>query len=453
LRRLERKWNRELVVVGVHSPKFIAERESEGVRQAIQKLNVGHPVVNDRDFRVWQAYAVRAWPTLMFIDPAGRVIGKHEGEFPLEPFDRLIGEMVEEFDAAGLLDRSPVALTPDAPALETPLRFPGKVLADAAGRRLVVSDTGHHRVVVLGLDGTLQRVIGSGLAGLGDGPADQASFDGPQGLALDGDTLYVADTENHALRTVDLATGAVTTLAGTGAQLQGERVGGPARETPLSSPWDLTILGGVLYVAMAGTHQLWSMERGGNRIAPHTGTGREALEDGPVAQASMNQPSGLATDGVRLFVADSEASAIRVVDPGRDGRIRTLVGEGLFEFGDRDGVGAREVRLQHPLGLAWADGVLYVADTYNHKIKRLDPRTAECRTLWGSGAAGRRDGRGGEAQFSEPSGVSVAAGRVYVADTNNHAIRAIALEDGSVLTLTLSGLTPPASGRATGAAR
>lgn len=449
MRRLERKWSRELVVVGVHSPKFIAERETEGVRRAIQRLNVGHPVVNDRDFRVWQAYAVRAWPTLMFIDPVGRVIGRHEGEFPLEPFDRLIAEMVEEFDAAGLLDRGPIELTADGAAAETPLRFPGKLLADEAGRRLIVSDTGHHRIVVAGLEGTVRRVIGSGVAGLGDGPAESASFDGPQGLALDGDALYVADTENHAIRAVDLGSGAVTTLAGTGAQLLGERVGGPARETPLSSPWDLAILDGVLYVAMAGTHQLWAMRLGSGEIAPHTGNGREALEDGPRELASMNQPSGLTADGARLYVADSEASAIRVVDPGPGGEIKTIIGEGLFEFGDRDGVGAATVRLQHPLGVVWADGTLYVADTYNHKLKRLDPRTAECRTLCGTGEAGHRDGRGNDARFSEPSAVSVASGQLYVADTNNHAIRVITLEGGDVVTLTLSGLAPPACGRAT----
>jgi len=453
LRRLERKWSRELVVIGVHSPKFIAEKETEGVRQAILRLNVGHPVVNDRDFRVWQTYAVRAWPTLMFIDPAGRVIGKHEGEFPLEPFDRLIAEMVAEFDGAGALDRSPVELAVDGAAVETPLRFPGKLLADEAGRRLIVSDTGHHRIVVAGLDGTVPRVIGSSVPGLGDGPAESASFDGPQGLALDGDTLYVADTENHAIRAVDLARGTVTTLAGTGAQLLGERVGGPARETPLSSPWDVAILDGVLYVAMAGTHQLWSMRLGSEAIVPHTGNGREALDDGPRESASMNQPSGLTAGGARLYVADSEASAIRVVDPGPGGEIRTIVGEGLFEFGDRDGMGAAAVRLQHPLGVGWADGALYVADTYNHKIKRLDPRTAECRTLVGTGEAGHRDGRGSDARFSEPSAVSLAGGRLYVADTNNHAIRVIALEGGDVATLTLSDLAPPASGRATRSAR
>jgi DNA-binding beta-propeller fold protein YncE len=447
VRKLERKYSRELAVVGVHSPKFIAEQDTESVRQAILRLNVGHPVVNDRDFRVWQAYAVRAWPTLMFVDPAGKVIGRHEGEFSLEPFDRLIAEMIAEFDARGLVDRRPLDVTSERAAANTPLRFPGKVLADAASGRLFVSDTGHDRVLVATLDGRVQRVIGSGLAGLGDGDAGEAAFYQPQGLALDGDTLYVADTENHALRAVDLATGRVRTIAGTGLPLMGERAGGPARETPLSSPWDLALLDGTLYVAMAGTHQVWAMRPERGPIAPHTGNGREALVDGPHEAASMNQPSGLATDGRRLYVADSEASAIRVIDPGPGGDIRTIVGEGLFEFGDRDGVGPAEVRLQHPLGVAWHAGALYVADTYNHKIKRLDPGTAECRAFAGTGEAGRADGDRRAARFSEPSGVSAANGRLYVADTNSHAIRVVDLERGEVTTLALSGLAagaPPA---------
>ncbi len=459
MRKLERKYSRELAVIGVHSPKFIAERDPESVRQAILRLNVGHPVANDREFAVWRSYAVRAWPTLMFIDPRGRVIGKHEGEFVLEEFDRVIGEMIQEFDAKGWLDRRPLDLVHSAPAADSPLRFPGKPLVDEAGGRLIVSDTGHNRIVVAGLDGTVQRVIGSGAAGFEDGPADAARFYQPQGLALAGlrsqgrEMLFVADTENHAIRAVDLADGAVTTVAGTGAPLMGPRVGGPALKTPISSPWDLTIAGGTLYVAMAGTHQLWAMPAamadGGAEIHPHTGNGREALVDGPLARASMNQPSGLATDGERLYVADSEASAIRVVDPDPGGEIRTIVGEGLFEFGDRDGTGPRNVRLQHPLGVAWYGGILYVADTYNHKIKRLDPRTGECRTWLGSGEAGHEDGAGAAAQFSEPSGLSplagggAASGRLYVADTNNHAVRVADLSTGVVGTLELRGLEPP----------
>ena len=448
MRKLERKYSRELAVIGVHSPKFIAEQDTKSVRQAILRLNVGHPVVNDRDFRAWQEYAVRAWPTLMFVDPEGKVIGKHEGEFVPEQFDALIGAMVREFDAKGLIDRRPLETNPErlsGPRAQqaAPLRFPGKLLADEASGRLIVSDSGHNRIVVATLDGTVERVVGSGEADFSDGTAASATFYQPQGLALDGRTLYVADTENHALRTVDLESGEVATLAGTGEQLMGARIGGPASRTRLSSPWDLAVLDGTLYVAMAGAHQLWSMRLGSTQIGPHTGNGREALIDGPLEEASMNQPSGLTDDGSRLYVADSEASAIRVVEPGPRGTIRTIVGEGLFEFGDRDGVGPENVRLQHPLGVAWHDGLLYVADTYNHKIKRLDPRTAECRTLLGSGEAGHEDGPPAGARFGEPSDVAIAHGHLYVADTNNHAIRVFEPAGGDVTTLELRGLESP----------
>jgi DNA-binding beta-propeller fold protein YncE len=442
VRRLGRKWERELVVIGVHSPKFIGERDTESVRQAILRLGVGHPVVNDRDFRVWQAYAARAWPTLLFIDPRGKVIGKHEGEFPLEAFDRVIGEMVAEFDGAGLLDRRPLSLGSEGVDEAAPLRFPGKVVADEATDRLFISDTGHHRIVVADLGGAVQQVIGSGAEGRDDGPVEVATFSHPQGLALSGTTLYVADTENHMLRAVDLAAGAVTTLAGTGEQLMGPRVGGPARGTALASPWDLAVLDGTLYAAMAGTHQLWAMRLDSGFIVPHTGNGREDLVDGPLDAASMNQPSGLVSDGTRLWVADSEASAIRVVEPGAGGHIRTVIGEGLFEFGDRDGRGPSEVRLQHPVGIAWHAGTVYIADTYNHKIKRLDPATAECRTWLGSGEPGVDDGEAETASFSEPSGLAVADGRLYVADTNNHAVRVVELETGLVSTLLLRGQPP-----------
>jgi sugar lactone lactonase YvrE len=440
LRRLERKYGGALVVVGVHSPKFVSERETESVRQAVRRLEVGHPVVNDRDFRVWRAYTVRCWPTLFFVDPEGRVIGKHEGEFSLEPFDRLIGEMLGEFEARGLIDARPLDLGLEGQGAAAPLRFPGKVLADGAGGRLIVSDTGHHRVVVADLDGKVQRVIGSGAAGFEDGTSDRARFHQPQGLALDGETLYVADTENHALRVVDLTSGEVGTLAGTGEQLMAGGIGGPGRRTPLSSPWDLALLDGTLYIAMAGTHQLWSLRLGVDEIGPAAGNGREDLVDGPLGSASMNQPSGLTSDGRLLYVADSEASAIRLVDPGPGGQVLTIVGEGLFEFGDRDGVGPAEVRLQHPQGVLWHAGALYVADTYNHKVKRLDPRSGECRTFLGTGEPGHRDGPADRACFSEPSGLALAAGRLWIADTNNHAIRVASLDGREVTTLALTGL-------------
>ncbi|MBI1737442.1 MAG: alkyl hydroperoxide reductase [Candidatus Rokubacteria bacterium] len=446
MRKLERKWSRELVVIGVHSPKFLNERDTVSLRHAILRHGVGHPVVNDRDFRVFRAYAARAWPTLVFLDPRGKVLGHHEGEAPFDALDRVIADMVREFDARGLLDRTPLASAPERVTGEPSLRFPGKVLAHPETGRLVIADSGHHRIVVADLEGRVTAAIGSGAAGFDDGPADRATFSAPQGVALHGDRLYVADTENHAIRLVDLAAGTVTTVAGTGEQLTGPRVGGRARDTRLASPWDLTILDGTLHVAMAGTHQLWAMPLGGETIAPHTGDGREALVDGVRGAAAMNQPSGLTHDGRRLYVADSEASAIRVVDLAPAGEIRTIVGEGLFEFGDRDGVGPAAVRLQHPLGLAWHDGALWIADTYNHKIKRLDPATASCVTVLGTGGPGADDGPGAAASFSEPSGVSVAGGRLYVADTNNHAVRVADPERATVATLGLVGLEPPRRG-------
>jgi DNA-binding beta-propeller fold protein YncE len=446
LRKLERKYDRRLAVVGVHSPKFTSEQDTESLHAAIRRLNVGHPVVNDRDFRVWREYAVRAWPTLMFVDPLGKVIGKHEGEIPYDTADQLIGDMLDEFEAQGLLDPRPIpgAYGDLSETIEaTPLRFPGKVFADAAHDRLIVSDSGHNRIVVADLDGDVKRVIGSGQEGLIDGPALTAAFYQPQGLALDGDTLYVADTENHAIRAVDLTTGHVVTLAGTGEQLMGQPVGGPALQTALSSPWDLAIVDSTLYIAMAGTHQIWSMHIGGSTIEPHTGNGAEALRDGPLREASMNQPSGIDTDGTVLYVADSEASAIRAIEPGPDGQITTIVGEGLFDFGDVDGIGATTVRLQHPTGIAWHAGTVYIADTYNHKLKRLDPATAEVRTFVGTGVPGHVDGPPDAARLSEPSGLAIANGHLFIADTNNHAIRVADLASGAVRTLELRSLDAP----------
>jgi DNA-binding beta-propeller fold protein YncE len=444
LRELERHFPEELAVIGVHSPKFPAERDSASLRAAVQRLDLHHPVVNDADQRVWQEYAVRAWPTLMFVDPAGRVFGKHEGEFPLEPVRDLIAEAIAEYDAAGLLRRGTLALDP-LPAGGGGLRFPGKVLADAAGDRLFIADTGHHRIVVTDLDGRAQTVIGSGEAGLADGPIGDARFNGPQGLALGPDgRLYVADTENHAVRAIDLGTGQVTTVAGTGEQGY-DRSGGPARETALSSPWDLAFFADRLWVAMAGTHQLWALDLASGLIEAAAGTGAESIHDGPLREATFAQPSGLSAHGGVLYVADSETSAVRRVDPAAN-RVRRLVGRGLFVFGDQDGTGDM-ARLQHPLGVAaTTEGggpVVYVADAYNSKIKRLDPTTRTIASLAGRGgddaerAFGHADGAFADALFWEPGGLSLAGRRLYVADTNNHAVRVLDLDQRVVKTVAI----------------
>lgn len=449
LKRLERKYADELVVIGVHSAKFFTEQETENIRQAILRYEIEHPVVNDNQMVVWQQYAVRAWPTLVLIDPSGKIVGYHSGEGIYEIFDRAIEQTIKTAEAKGTLKRSALNFKLEREKeARTVLRFPGKVLADERTQRLFIADSNHHRILVASLkDGAIQMVIGSGAMGLEDGAFEKARFNNPQGMAYDpdSDALYIADTDNHAIRKADLRKRMVETLAGTGEQSRAYPPrSGKGRETALNSPWDLVLMGDTLYIAMAGSHQLWRLNLNTLQAESHAGTGREACIDGKLSSCALAQPSGMTTDGEKLYFADSEVSCIRAADTDPNGVLETLVGGDLFEFGDRDGFG-REARLQHPLGVVYVDGVLYVADTYNNKIKRLDPRTRKIETFLGTGAAGARDGE--NPTFDEPGGISYANGKLYIADTNNHLIRVADLKTKRVETLQLRGLEaaqPPA---------
>ncbi|HEX7315386.1 MAG TPA: thioredoxin-like domain-containing protein [Pyrinomonadaceae bacterium] len=446
LKRLEEKYPNELVVIGVHSAKFENEKETENIRRIILRYGLEHPVVNDADFRIWNSYAVRAWPTQVLIDTSGYVAGQISGEGHYDVIDGAVAQLIAEAKKRGTLDARPLKFALERAKMgDLPLAFPGKVLADERGDRLFVADSNHNRVVVTKLDGTFLYAIGSGARGRRDGAFDVASFDNPQGLALDGEMLYVADTRNHMLRRVDLKSKTVETAAGTGAQLRDYNLrGGPALTTPLSSPWDLALAGRTLYVAMAGPHQVWKLDLDKREVSIYAGTGREARNDGKrlgefedPTVATFAQPSGLAFGDSTLYVADSESNILRSIS-GEE--VRTLVGGDLFEFGDRDGEGD-SVRLQHPLGLALEGGRLFVADTYNHKLKVLDPRTRRVSTFAGTGKAGQTDGA--RPEFYEPGGLSVARGKLYVADTNNHAVRVVDLATKQATTLVMRGLKPP----------
>lgn len=440
LKKLEHKYANELVVIGVHSAKFPAERGTENIRQAILRYEIEHPVVNDHEMQIWQAYTANSWPTLFLIDPAGKVVAYMSGEGVYAQLDGIIAKVIAAFDAKKLIDRRPLDLKLERQRTPTSvLAFPGKVLADEKSKQLFISDSNHNRIIVLSLDdSSVKEVIGSGEIGLKDGGFETSAFNHPQGLALDGSVLYVADTENHALRAIDLAKRTVATIAGTGEQLQ-HRVtfGGQARDTALSSPWDLTMQNGILYIAMAGPHQLWQMNPKTGGIAPYAGSGQEARIDGRLAEAALAQPSGITSDGKKLYFADSEVSSIRSADLDPNGRVDTIVGEDLFEFGDRDGKGS-VVRLQHPLGVTYSEGWLYVADTYNNKIKRVSAKERSSETFVGTGENGMKDGD--RATLNEPSGVSVAFGKLYVADTNNHLIRVVDLKTRRTETLQIKGL-------------
>ena len=441
LKKLEAKYANQLVVIGVHSAKFQNEKETENIRRIILRYEIEHPVYNDSEYAVWQSYGVRAWPTQVLIDPAGYVIGGVSGEGNYEVIDQAVAKTIEEFRKKGELNEEPLKLVLErAKVGDLPLAFPGKILADASRDRLFIADSNHNRIVITKLDGTLVETVGTGDTGAADGAFDKATFHRPQGLALAGDNLYVADTENHLIRRVDLKTRTVETIAGTGQQSREYFQTGSARSIALSSPWDLQLVGRTLYIAMAGPHQIWQMDLDKNEVSTFAGSGREARLDGPLLKSGFAQPSGIATDGTTLYVADSESNIIRRIDIA-GGDVTTLVGGDLFEFGDVDGSGD-DVRLQHPLGLISFGDKLLIADTYNHKIKQLDPKRKSVTTLLGTGKPGQADGT--SPSFYEPGGLAIANDKLYIADTNNHAIRVADLKTKTTSTLLIKGLTPPA---------
>jgi len=432
---------RPVDVVGVHSAKFPMEREPEAVARALRREGVRHPVALDPDHELWEQYAVRGWPTVMVLDPLGRIAWRQSGEVDRATLIPVIDDLLAEAAEAELLADGPAAQLVTAPPPESPLSSPGKLCVyppagaqeqgadpfDGDGR-LYISDTGHHQVVeaslALDADGwpvaTALRRFGDGAAHLADGPAGAAGFRSPQGLDRTGGRLYVADTGNHALREVDLGAGTVSTLAGDGSLGRGPG--------SLRSPWDVAAGGPeagaarpgeeVVFVAMAGAHQLWVHVPAQGRLSPFVGSGQEAHVDGKPGDAALAQPSGLELFGRYLFFADSETSSVRFLDL-QQRQVGTLVGQGLFDFGDEDGVGA-EVRLQHPLDVAVADGRVWVADTYNHKIKAIEMGSGETRTV-----------AGGAGTLCEPGGLARAGAFLLVADTGHHRLCAVRIADGA----------------------
>jgi thiol-disulfide isomerase/thioredoxin len=436
LERLESEYPEELVVIGVHSAKFPNEGRTENLVDIVQRYGIRHPVVNDKDFAIWNAWGANAWPTVALVDPTGRVVGTRAGEGVYDAVQPVIAGLVAEFDAQQAINRDPITVAPAIDAApDRPLSYPGKVLATPGA--LWITDTGHNRIVEVDPStGNVVSVFGSGDRGADDGVALEASFNAPQGLALGDGVLYVADTNNHLIRAIDLDGGTVTTVAGTGEQGWPPRFG-RATSIALSNPWDLVFDAGKLYIANAGTHQIWVMDIAERTVGPLVGSAAEGTGNGSFDAAALAQPSGLALGDGKLYFADSESSSIRVADLEREETSLVVGGDAnLFDFGDVDGQG-NAARLQHPLGVAIDGDMLYVADTYNSKIKRVTVSSGTV-TTWLGEDAGWADGSA--PLFNEPGGLSIADGLLYVADTNNHAIRVVDRRSGETSTLVLKGI-------------
>ncbi|HWE23114.1 MAG TPA: thioredoxin-like domain-containing protein [Myxococcales bacterium] len=433
----ERHRDDPLVVIGVHSAKFDAEKDADHILQAMQRYGVSHPVAVDSEMRIWSQYAVRSWPTLVIIRPDGTLAAVAPGEPDPAVLESFVSEQLAEARANGTLAAAPVRLEGRSRQQEQTLSFPGKVAVTSHGR-ILVSDSGHHRVLLLGADGGVQDVIGTGLRGHREGPFAEAALDDPQGLALSDDSIYIADARAHVIFRGDLGTRTLHRLAGTydlgRAPLSGRT---PALETALRSPWDLALRGGELYVALAGSHQIAVIDLREGTIEPVAGNGREALIDGPGAEAALAQPSGLSLLNDILYVADSESSGVRGIDL-RTRRVYTLAGgPGLFDFGDRLGK-IEPGMLQHPLAVAATAKGLIVADTYNDKLKRFSPDGLRLEPFF-EGAA--------DSKLAQPAGLAVApSGEVLVADTNHHRIVKVSADGAHAYELKIRGAPAPRYG-------
>ncbi|CAK7340522.1 unnamed protein product [Dovyalis caffra] len=489
---------RRVTVVGVHSAKFDNEKDLEAIHNAVLRYNISHPVVNDGDMILWRELGVNSWPTFVIVGPNGKLIAQLSGEGRRKDLDDLIEAALLYYGEKKILNSRPIPLSleknNDPRLLSSPLKFPGKLAID----------------MVTDLDGNFIVQIGSsGEEGLRDGSFDDAIFNRPQGLAYNTkkNLLYVADTENHALRYVHLGPDIFLKALGRlilsmrkcellpemepkvliTKEEEKEQTRQDHKYTAfryslkledilnasyqprylnlesililfqvLNSPWDVSFepVNGKVYIAMAGQHQIWQHNVSDGVTRAFSGDGYERnLNGSSPTSTSFAQPSGVSlSPDFELYVADSESSSIRVLDL-RTGGTKLLAGgdpnfpDNLFKFGDHDGIGS-EVLLQHPLGVLHSkDGLIYIADSYNHKIKKLDPATKRVTTIAGTGKAGFKDGKALMAQLSEPAGIIEAEnGRLIIADTNNSVIRYLDLnkEEAEVQTLELKGVQPPA---------
>lgn len=463
LAALEQKYGSDgsggFVVVGVHSAKFSAERDSANVAAAVERYQVQHPVVNDSLMELWNAIGVSSWPTLVLVAPSGRLLALWSGERQEADIDAMIAAALDYY--ADSIDHRPLPPAPKQTALfgqrtQSSLRYPGKIVLSNDGKTLFVADSGNNRVVQIDVDkGVILRAFGDGESGLRDN-ADGAKsrFHTPQGIALHAGILFVADTEAHAVRAINLKDGSVSTVGGDGEQGFDYNGGKMGQQQRLSSPWDVEVVGDWLYVAMAGTHQIWrfplsaveKVQSGLGVWEVFSGTGRELEKNSTNGRsAAWAQPSHLsASPSGLMYVADSESSSIRAIDISLDSRpTRTIAGgdgliaENLFAFGDKEGRGAK-AKFQHPLAVCFdpTGNRLFVADSYNHRIKVIDS-SGLVSDFCGTGKPGFKDGNSKNAMFWEPAGLALSPnGKVlYVADTNNFVIRTVDTSSGEVKTI------------------
>lgn len=421
---LGNKYRKDLVILGVHSPRYPGEAGEVHLRQSVNKYRITYPMVHDPELQLWHAYGMKNRPTQVLIDRDGYIVGSLSGVGKLDRLEQVIRYQ------CGKRSRIPARvpgrfLTRRVAATSGILSFPGRLVV--SGSKLFIADSGHNRILVASRSGVVLRQYGSESAGLIDGNGESAAFNNPQGMVLVDDFLYVADAGNHAIRRIDIRSDDVDTIAGNGkVGTAGPGIPAAPLACSLNYPLDLAMKEGALYIAMAGVHQIWRLSLVANRITVFSGSGEAGLVDGPPGRAAFAQPSGLTVLGQQLFVVDADAAAVRSVDVVT-GAVTTLVGSRLFGFGNRDGTG-RAALLQYPQDIKVdpRHRMLWVADTYNNKIRRigLDTRFVSSPVV--------------DRGLNEPGGLAFHDDTLYIANTHAHEILCLNPDDGHTTTLNVA---------------
>jgi hypothetical protein len=417
LAHLRARHGERLHVVAVHVPKFDHERDPRRVAKRFNRQKLEFPIAHDADWTLWQHYDIEAWPTVVLIDGEGRIRERIAGDAPVRELDARVVKLQDEIVPQSR-SVDPIEMRRNGEPM-LPLRFP--VGLALGGSYLYVADSGHHRVLECDHGGRVLRQFGSGGPGFIDGPMELAAFNRPHGLCVQRDVLYVADSGNHAIRRIHLRSGDIETLCGAGRP--GQPTPGPIgdpRMVALDQPRAVAMGSGAMFIATAGDNCIWRYDLGSPAITRLAGSGALDVGDGTGEEAAFAEPVSLACVQQVVYVCDAAGSAIRSIK-GQAGQVATVLGQDVWNFGQADGVRAK-ARLQQPLAIALDPDapVLWIADSGNDALRTLRLGGGELTTY----ALPQR--------LHAPSGLAVAEGVVWIADTDAHAVLRLDTKDGTL---------------------
>ncbi len=430
IKKIEEQFGSKLLVIGVHSGKFDNEKDLAEIKKAIIRNDITHPVVNDPDFRIWNSFSINAWPSLVLINPRGKIEKVYVGESESMEVKSGIKKLISKFKYEVNRDPLPIVLEKNT-VVSNVLEFPTKLEYGAdftyksrSAPAIFISNTGKNNIIVTSLSGDIILKIGSGIRGLQDGSFDSAAFNSPQGLLYRAGKLYVADSGNHALRQIDFKSGKVTTLIGSGQKgsviLSAAEVS-DGKSFDLASPTDIEFFPNYDNIAIAnsGTDQILNYNISKEWVSVLAGDGSQGIMDGKYPNNILAQTSDMSVYNRKLYFTDSESSSLRVMDEA--GEVKTLIGKDLFKFGRKNG-GKQEALMQHPMGLMVDDTGAYISDSFNHIIRRYDLSSGQISTLVGGKKRGDNLGSGSATEFDQPEGIISVLNNFYVVDSNNNRI-------------------------------